>query len=70
MPQGKQYIQLFPSPTRISDWPGDLYHGDEQYFPPSSRGPPWWSKHPGMMTRNGVTHLETPSLRIMRIAEG
>lgn len=42
----------------------------KQYFPISSRGPPWWSEHPGTMTRDGVTHLETPSLRIMRTAEG
>ena len=54
---------LSPSSTRISDWPGPLHHWHAQYLPTSSRGPLWWSRHPGTMTRDSVTHLETPSLR-------
>lgn len=61
---------LPPSSTRISDWPGQLHHWHAQYLPTSSRGPPWWSRHPGTMTRDSVTHLETPSLRNTLNVEG
>lgn len=66
-PQGvivTQSVSILSSiSTRISDWPGQLHHWHEQCLLTSSRGPPWWSRHPGTMTRDSVTHLETPSLR-------